>query len=467
MNSNNYCFMAAILFLGDKNKDGLAPIIVRVQSKKYKIQIRQQIGLLIAPNIWDKRDNEREMKKYSQNPVIMKALKDSEEIRLTINEKLDNDIILNKDDVREIINSVVYRQQREEEAAAAAEAARLEAEANRVTLRKFIEQFRKDIKAGKRLTDKGTVYAPGTINAINQACARLMKFEKKMKREYDFDDIDMNFYRDYTAYLNEQGYAINTTGKCIKQLKAIMALAQSEGLHSNSKYQDKRFKGTRVEVDSIYLTKEDLKKMMAVDLSKRTYGFDLARDIFMVGVWTAQRVSDYNNIRPEDIEVYTKRSIVDVPDPEKPGKTIEKIEKKEIRVINIRQKKTGTKVSIPCSSELLRILQKYNFDIPKLSDQNINDNIKEIAKLAGLTEIIKIESTKGGKKTIEEHQKWELVHSHTARRTGATLMYLAGMDIYDIMKITGHSTPIMLKKYIKADELEVVDKITDKYDYFD
>ena len=129
--------MAAILFLGDKNKDGLAPIIVRVQSKKYKIQIRQQIGLLIAPNIWDKRDNEREMKKYSQNPVIMKALKDSEEIRLTINEKLDNDVILNKDDVREIINSVVYRQQREDEAAAAAEAARQEAEANRMTLAKY------------------------------------------------------------------------------------------------------------------------------------------------------------------------------------------------------------------------------------------------------------------------------------------------------------------------------------------
>lgn len=34
-------------------------------------------------------------------------------------------------------------------------------------------------------------------------------------------------------------------------------------------------------------------------------------------------------------------------------------------------------------------------------------------------------------------------------------MYLAGMDIYDIMKITGHSTPMMLNKYIKADQLEV------------
>ena len=67
----------------------------------------------------------------------------------------------------------------------------------------------------------------------------------------------------------------------------------------------------------------------------------------------------------------------------------------------------------------------------------------------------------------EKIPKYKLIHSHTARRTGATLMYLSGMEIYDIMKVTGHSTPIMLKKYIKADQLEVVEKITDKYDYFD
>ena len=65
-----------------------------------------------------------------------------------------------------------------------------------------------------------------------------------------------------------------------------------------------------------------------------------------------------------------------------------------------------------------------------------------------------------------KYKKWELIHTHTARRTGATLMYLSGMDIYDIMKITGHSSPAMLKKYIKADQLEVVDKIMNKDDYF-
>lgn len=84
-----------------------------------------------------------------------------------------------------------------------------------------------------------------------------------------------------------------------------------------------------------------------------------------------------------------------------------------------------------------------------------------------MTERVLIETTKGGTPIKEEKEKWELVHTHTARRTGATLMYLSGMELFDIMKITGHSSPMMLKKYIKADQLEVVSKITDKYRYFD
>lgn len=40
-------------------------------------------------------------------------------------------------------------------------------------------------------------------------------------------------------------------------------------------------------------------------------------------------------------------------------------------------------------------------------------------------------------------------------------------DIYDIMKITGYTSPAMLRKYIKAENLTVVEKITDKYNYFD
>lgn len=470
--------MAALLFLGEADKDGLAPIIVRVQSKKHKIQVRQKIGLSIAPKVWDKRDNEKEMKKYSANSVIMKALSDAEEIRLTINKKLDDDIVLDKDDVREIINSVVYRQQIEDEAEAEAERQKAEAEANRMTLSKFIDLFIEQAKSGARLTDKGCRYASSTVRSIVTAMNQWKAFQEKMKRVYDFDDIDMKCYYDYTSFLMNKtkkvdgvqvfdGYSINSMGKCVKELKAIMAAAQSEGYHQNNLWKDKKFKGTRVEVDNVYLTREELKKMMEVKYEGVHSGHAIARDIFMVGVWTAQRVSDYNNISKESIHTYKKRTIVDVPDPDNPGQTKPVVEEKEITYIDIRQKKTGAKVAIPCSSQLLEILKKYDFQMPHLEDQVINRYLKEICKDAGIDQLVQIEETNGGTPKKVWKPKYELVHTHTARRTGATLMYLSGMDIYDIMKITGHTSPMMLRKYIKAESLTVVEKITEKYDYFD
>ena len=195
---------------------------------------------------------------------------------------------------------------------------------------------------------------------------------------------------------------------------------------------------------------------MNLDISKCAHGYALARDIFMVGVWTAQRISDYNNLSRANIKDHRIPKLID-----------NKLTYKEFQTVDIRQKKTGAKVSIPVSSELKNILERYDYHLPHLEDQVINRYMKDICRLAGLDEIIEIQTTKGGKAVKELKRKWELVQSHTARRTGATLMYLAGMDYYDIMRITGHTSPTMLKKYIKADSLEVAYKITEKYSYFD
>ena len=107
--------------------------------------------------------------------------------------------------------------------------------------------------------------------------------------------------------------------------------AESEGHHNNRKYLAKQFRGKRVDVDTIYLTKEELTAMKEADLSELSPGHELARDIFMVGVYTAQRVSDYNHITKDNI------------------KTTESGDK----VIELRQQKTGTWVSIPVKPELM------------------------------------------------------------------------------------------------------------------
>jgi integrase len=51
----------------------------------------------------------------------------------------------------------------------------------------------------------------------------------------------------------------------------------------------------------IYLTKEEVEAMSKLDLSDNPK-LDRARDIFLFGVYSCQRVSDYNNLNPSDIE---------------------------------------------------------------------------------------------------------------------------------------------------------------------
>lgn len=452
--------MAVSFILRTTKKTGYAPVFARIQTRKTGLNLRLSTHISVPIQKWN----------LSRDGVAFNNFKQSEEgsiifaklakIERTLNSLLEQDVVITAEQMTEIIDNIAFEDERELERQKAAEEARKIAEANRMTLNKFIAMYIEQISNGARQTERGMNFAFSTVKSIKSALNQFAYYQEHLGREIDFNDIDMNFYHEYTAYLKGKNYSINSIGKCIKELKTILATAEGEGYHNNPKYKDKKFKGTRVEVDNIYLTKEDLQKIMSVDLSKYEIGHEYVRDIFMVGVWTAQRVSDYNNISRENIKTYVREII----ETDKDGK--KKIVSKEFTRIEIRQQKTGAKVVIPCSSELRAILEKYDYNLPHLEDQVINRYIKDIGKDAGLTEMVEIEKTQGGKAQMQRIEKYKLIHTHTARRTGATMMYLSGMDIYDIMKITGHSSPAMLKKYIKADQLEVASKIEDKYDYF-
>ena len=457
--------MSTSFHLRTEATEGRATLFVRLQSRVHKINYKLSSGLDVDIKAWEKsQESAKALKKYQDaNPALFEKIG---QIQKILDLALKRDDPISKEEMRDLIDSVVYAEAKAAQQRKADEKSKAEAEAKRVTLNKYIEIFKGQVASGARQTDQGKNYSKSTVTAIKQALKQFDLYQDSIHRKLDFKDINMVFYYNYTAFLKNKNYSVNSVGKCIRQLKAIMNAAEAEGYHNNVAWKDKRFKGARVEVDNIYLTQEDLDKMMKVDMSKLSAGHEQARDIFMVGVWTAQRVSDYNNIEKEDFNTLVKNVMKEAPDPDKPGAMKAWIEQEEITYLTIRQQKTGAKVAIPCNSQLKAILEKYNYQMPHLADQVINRYIKEISKRAGLNELIEIETTKGGTPKKEKVEKWQLVHSHTARRTGATLMYLAGIDIYDIMKVTGHSSPKMLKKYIKADSLEVVQKLTDKYDYF-
>jgi len=418
-----------------------------------------------------------------------------------------------------MVHSVFFAEQIAEEKRAAEErearkAAKLAAKkaAEAMTLTKFIGQYIAAVENGERTNvQNGRIYSDGSKRNTSNSLRHFLEFMKDTGVTYDFQDVDLDCYHRYKSWLmnrdisegftrgrlkgeepdvehkklelgedddpNEVSiisvkggtrvrkskkddenrtplrYSDGTIGRFMKQLKAMLRAAETRGYAVNPAYKSVEFKAQVLDIDAIYLTQAEVEAIEKVDLS--TYHPDsgqenqieLARDIFMIGIWTAQRVSDYNNIGKHNIKSF-------------------EIDGHEQLMVSIHQKKTGRFVEIPCSSKLQAILEKYPDGIPHISEQWINKYIKILGKMAGIDEMIEIKESRGGKIVTALYPKYNLICSHTARRTGATLMYLAGIPIYDIMKVTGHRSLDTLEKYIRADKLDVARNLAVRYSYF-
>ncbi len=128
--------------------------------------------------------------------------------------------------------------------------------------------------------------------------------------------------------------------------------------------------------------------------------------------------------------------------------------------IKIKTEKTGEFVIIPMHRYVREIYLKYNHGLPAImSNQKMNDYLKEIGEKAKLQEMIKIGITKGGKIEHETYKKFQLISSHTARRSFATNAYLKNVPSISIMKITGHQTEKVFMKYIRISQEENATKL--------
>lgn len=446
--------MATTFFINTKKDAGFASLFVRLQSRKLKINYKAASPIEVDIQKWNNSlKGDTQLRNYRRsNPELFKML---DSIQKSLDSILFNETKISLEEFKKVIYDIAFEEERVKARKSEEERKAAEAAANRMTLNKFIDLYVQEISSGERQTSKGMNFKPGTVRAVKQPLEKFKQFQEEAGREIDFEDVDLEFYKQFGNFLKKENYAANSIAKCFKQIKTVMGVAESEGYHTNVKYKDKRFKSSMQDIDSIYLTMEDLYAMQSIDFSQLQPCYEQAMDIFMIGVWSAQRVSDYNRISESNVKRIRTQVIEN-----------NKIVDRELVYLDIVQKKTGAKVSIPCNAALRGILEKYNYQLPHIWEQHLNDYIKKIGELAGLTNFVDITSTKGGKVEVIKVPKYKLIHTHTARRTGATLMYLAGVDIYDIMKITGHASPAMLKKYIKADSLEVATKISAKYDYF-
>lgn len=109
---------------------------------------------------------------------------------------------------------------------------------------------------------------------------------------------------------------------------------------------------------------------------------------------------------------------------------------------------------IPLNKIVVSILKKRKFRFEKIfSTWYYSKSIKKIAKYAGFNEKVIFYRTEKGKLVEKTFEKWQLMSTHTARRSFATNAYLSGVPTLVIMRITGHSTEHSFMRYIRANSL--------------
>lgn len=253
----------------------------------------------------------------------------------------------------------------------------------------------------------------------------IQEYEKKRKIRLEFRNIDKMFFNDFVAFLQDLGLSTNTIWHKTVSIKAVMKAANEQELTDNTKYTS--FKNVSEESQAIALSEKELDLLAQFDFSNSPR-LERTRDLFLIGCWTGLRFSDFTRIKQENIKD---------------------------NMLTIQQQKTNEFVTIPLHPVFITIWNKYNGVLPaNISNQKFNDNLKDVCREAGLKERVMKSITKGGKKQTTVYEKWQLVSSHTARRSFATNLYKSGFPSISIMQITGHKTESSFLKYIKVTKEE-------------
>ena len=455
-------------FLRTKKEKGTASVYLRVQKRNPKLNILVCSKVSVDIQQWDKVT--QDVAKWNDYCKTQDGRKVKETLD-SISSAIDNLIsqgIYDKARIDEVVEDVVFREERErqriqeEEERQEQERLRLikeqEEEARKADVILFLENFLEGIKNG-RIKNGAENYTPNTCKVWSNFLGILKRFIQIYP--FTWKDINKALADHFVSFMEKNGYMITSINKYIICFKAMIQNAMDQELHNNlialRAFSKKKIQETD-KAKEIYLTKAELQALYEMPLEGLK---DKVRDVFLVGCYTCQRFSDYARLEKEN---FTKTA-------------------KGTKVVRIVQEKTGNDVVIPILNDnLLHIAEKYGYDIPKVNDVILNRYIKQILKELSSTvpslarkertllTMKEREKEKQGLVSFERDNKenvikprYELVSSHTARRSGITNLYLSGnFDTYQMMSISGHRDEKTFYEYIKLSSDEVADSIAQK-----
>ena len=478
----------AQFFLRSKREEGEAPLYTKI--RRNGMQMYVCTGIKVDIKEWNKAQKSLSaMQRYEQTEPgakvhelqmqVMKAV-DALYAEGKINTKEDKAII------EEAMNNIVTGGTKEVQ-----RVKRIAEAKSRKYVIQFYEYFFSGISDGSISHGKNSEYSPGSI--------QVWKTFGTYLREYcdvgiTFEDIDKPFADRFTQFLQKKGFMSNTINKNVTCFRKLCNLAAMEGYNKNAVslkvWKDRTVKDTDKRAE-IYLTEEEIDAMYNMELTGEN---EIVRDIFVLGYFSCQRYSDYSKLREENFMTYDKG----------------------LGQITLTQKKTGRTVNVPIVDErVYELCDKYNYDVPEISEQKMNLKIKAVTALLAesvpsfqekfvtvLTAVEKrseqtyaklLKKKESGIKFTENERKWfgklnklaerrsgaplfernkhgevirpkyELIASHTSRRSGATNLYkLGALSNMEMRSITGHQSEKVFENYIRVGLSEQAQMVGDK-----
>ncbi len=270
----------------------------------------------------------------------------------------------------------------------------------------------------------------GSIQVYKNCLKNLEAYQSARRKNLNFDVLNDAFVNDFTAFLFSQNFADGYVHKVLSTLKMFVRLADKRGVYEGSPLLKTTLSVKKRAKDNIYLTEREIETLYHLDLPGKLAN---VRDLFLIGCFTGLRFSDYSKIKSENIQAVEHGE-------------------KQVKCLVMTTHKTKQKVVLPLVNPmLLDILERHEWKTPRrISNQKLNDYLKELGQKAGFTQEVEINEYKAGEHLKKTCQKWELITTHTARRSFATNAYKRGLPVADIMKFTGHTTIQSFMKYIKV-----------------
>jgi integrase len=271
----------------------------------------------------------------------------------------------------------------------------------------------------------GTGLSKGRIQNLKLFKNTIKRYELEMfsNKSILIKDINLLFVENYKKWLFAQKYTINYVGKNIANIKTICLDAQKNDFEISSQVKNIKVISESKEPENIIILNEaEQDKIKDAKLIRES--LINARKWLLLGCLIGQRGGDLLNITNDNIKSLNG-----------------------IKIIELKQQKTGKLVAIPLLPEALEIIENglpYKISLPRY-----NEYIKDVCEIAEINEPIthRKKVTSRDATTIETLPKYKFITSHIARRSFATNFY-GRIPTPVLMNITGHGTEQVFLKYI-------------------